>query len=178
MEEPAGACGASPRAGLGSEGSKDGVAHPARAGCAPCSNGCGARSADEATPACPAGHQVSTDGGSAAAPGRAPHEAPARPDASAHALCDAPYDLLVGADLVYTQAAIAPLSRTIARVLCGRGLCPPPGRVLLAHKDRHADVTAGLMAALAEMGLALEPVGVSVCSPAVRVYRGDWMRTV
>ena len=178
MEEPAGACGASPREGLGRERSEDGVAYPARAGCASCSNGCGARAADEAAPACPAGDQVFTDGGSGAAPGSAPHEAPARPGAGAHALCDTPYDLLVGADLVYTQAAIAPLARTIARVLCGRGLRPPTGRVLLAHKDRHADVTAGLMAALAEAGLALEPVGVSVRSPAVRVYRGQWMRTV
>ena len=173
MEVPAGACGA-PQEGLGSEGSENGVAYPARAGRAPCSNG----AADEAMPACPAGHQVSAGVGSAAAPGSAPHEAPARPGASAHALCDAPYDLLLGADLVYTQAAIAPLSRTVARVLGGRGSRPPPGRVLLAHKDRHADVTAGLMAALAEVGLALEPVGVSVGSPAVRVYQGKLMRTV
>lgn len=108
--------------------------------------------------------------------------------ACADALCDAPYALLLGADLVYTQAAVAPLASTIARVLygstsrvCGATQRSHAGRhvshqraaceVLLAHKDRHEGVTASLMAALAEFGLVLEPVGVSARSPAVRVFR-------
>jgi len=105
-------------------------------------------------------------------------EAPAHPGALAEgaALCDARYDLLLGADLVYTAAAVAPLANAVARALrapsggrrgaAGAGACG----VLLAHKDRHAHVTAGLMRALEALGLRLEPVGVSVRSPAVRVY--------
>ena len=111
--------------------------------------------------------------------------------ACADALCGAPYALLLGADLVYTQAAIAPLASTIAQVLHGwssgvsgekcpsdvvghgshRGACPTACEVLLAHKDRHERVTASLMAALARVGLVLEPVGVSARSPAVHVFR-------
>ncbi len=117
-----------------------------------------------------------------------PAEAPARPGAPAAeaagqrgcaegaALCDARYDLLLGADLVYTAAAVAPLANAVARAL----RAPRSGRrgadgadacgVLLAHKDRNAHVTAGLMRSLEALGLRLEPVGVSVRSPAVRVY--------
>jgi len=105
-------------------------------------------------------------------------EAPAHPGAPAEgaALCNARYDLLLGADLVYTAAAVAPLANAVARAL----RAPSGGRrgaaaagacgVLLAHKDRHAHVTAGLMRALEALGLRLDPVGVSVRSPAVRVY--------
>ena len=111
--------------------------------------------------------------------------------ACADALCGAPYALLLGADLVYTQAAVVPLASTIAHVLygcsgrvsgeehpghadrhgCHKGACPSACEVLLAHKDRHELVTASLMAALAGFGLVLEPVGVSARSPAVRVFR-------
>lgn len=129
--------------------------------------------------------------------GRAEQDGPS-PAAEAHgagacadALCGAPYALLLGADLVYTQAAVAPLASTIAHVLHGsssrvsgeqhpshagwlgshHGARPTACGVLLAHKDRHERVTASLMAALAGLGLVLEPVGVSARSPAVRVFR-------
>ena len=111
--------------------------------------------------------------------------------ACADTLCGVPYALLLGADLVYTPAAVAPLASTIAHVMhasssgvsgaenpthAGRhgshaGARPAACEVLLAHKDRHECVTASLMAALAATGLVLEPVGVSARSPAVRVFR-------
>ena len=139
-------------------------------------------------PACAASRSAGCTEQDNCAPAAVAHGA----GACAGALCGAPYVLLLGADLVYTQAAVAPLASTIAQVLYGRssrvrgrdrpghagrhgshhGAHAVACEVLLAHKDRHERVTASLMAALAGVGLVLEPVGVSACSPAVRVFRG------
>ena len=139
----------------------------------------------------PAACAAARSAGCAEQDGRSPAAQANGACACADALSGAPYALLLGADLVYTQAAVAPLASTIAQVLHGwssgvsgeecpsdaglhgshQGACPTACEVLLAHKDRHERVTASLMAALAGVGLVLEPVGVSARSPAVHVFR-------
>lgn len=51
------------------------------------------------------------------------------------------FDAIVGADLIYAQQDIAPLIATLQLLLKRNLHCD----IIIAHKDRHADVTAQLL---------------------------------
>eukprot|EP00959_Pyramimonas_sp_CCMP1952_P248364 5191479-Pyramimonas_sp.AAC.1 len=88
-------------------------------------------------------------------------------------VCSAPWDMVLGSDLVYSIAQIGPL-RTILKAL----FLPsrPPPQFILAHKCRHDDVDASLLQMLNEENFTLHKVPMKehhpeFRSPSVHVYR-------
>ena len=61
------------------------------------------------------------------------------------------FDAVVGADLIYTHQDIAPLIATLQQLLKRNLHCD----IIIAHKDRHADVTAQLLSDMQATGLSL-----------------------
>jgi predicted nicotinamide N-methyase len=68
---------------------------------------------------------------------------------------DQPFDYLLGADLVYSAAAVGPL---VAAIKNARRSSSSPLKILICHKHRHQDVDAALLAALAAAGVPLRAV--------------------
>ncbi|KAI3430652.1 hypothetical protein D9Q98_005244 [Chlorella vulgaris] len=71
---------------------------------------------------------------------------------------DQPFDYLLGADLVYSAAAVGPLAATVAALNNARSSSSRPLKILICHKHRHQDVDAALLAALAAAGVRLRAV--------------------
>lgn len=89
---------------------------------------------------------------------------------AAQLLCPHPpalqYDWLMGADLVYNSGAVQPLAATVGaavqRVAAAQGnpdsTTSHPLKLLICHKQRHADVDSALLAALAAAGAPLHAI--------------------
>lgn len=65
---------------------------------------------------------------------------------------DEPYDLVLGADLVYNDAGLSSLRGVLTAVFSARDT--PAPRLLYAHKARHDDLDARVLSMLAEVGLS------------------------
>jgi hypothetical protein len=82
--------------------------------------------------------------------------------------------LVLGSDLAYSPAAIAPLQAVLRRLFDAGGDAPPT--LLLAHKRRHAPVDAALLGMLAAEHLEVETIP-HACqhpdfrSPGIELYR-------
>lgn len=81
------------------------------------------------------------------------------------AACSGPYSLLIGADLVFTAAAVHHLCAALRAVLASNPGCP----LLLSHCSRHSMVDARLFGALRALGLQ---------ATAVAASDKDWRMTV
>jgi predicted nicotinamide N-methyase len=85
---------------------------------------------------------------------------------------DAPWDVILATDCVYTAAQVALLCALLARLCAAARPGGPPAALLLAHKDRHADVTAALLAALpaAVVEVPFEAHDEAFRSSSVRIF--------
>lgn len=96
------------------------------------------------------------------------------------ALCQLPWDVILGADLVYNQAGVAALCTAVQALLRGQQACTDGGRaltVLLAHKQRHEEVDWELLHGLQSLGVTLTAVATGEGSRGSRVTVYSWQAT-
>lgn len=77
------------------------------------------------------------------------------------------YSLLLGADLVYTEANVEPLISAVQAVIRKNKCC----EILLAHSSRNSDVDCQLFVGLTSLGFDLQAVGNSQRDRRVTVYQ-------
>ena len=76
------------------------------------------------------------------------------------------YEVIFGADLVYTRPGVLQLLPAMQRLI----KASPDVAVMLGHCSRHADVDDALMSGLKELGLTPHRVAASQQDPRVSVY--------